>query len=204
MQKFLRKWHRWIGIPAAIFLLLASVTGIWLAAVEFFGEDEALREKTRDLVSPITTQTADADFAAGLAKARAAVAAKVGAAPVDKVAWQFKGDQPTIVFYLGKPGGGEDRKVICDARDGRVLVISDYTDKSFMLRLHSGEVFGDGGLVLAMFWGLALAFLTISGILIYFKMKRKNAVGSPDELPHDLGLLPTKESRNSATANRPG
>ena len=177
MQKFLRQWHRWIGFPATVFLLLASVSGIWLAGVEFFGADEALREKTRVLVSPVTTQTPDADFAAGLAKARAAVAAKVGAVPVDKIAWQFKGDQPAIVFYLGKPTGGEDRKVTCDARDGHVLGVEDYTDKSFMLRLHSGEVFGDGGLVLAMFWGLALALLTISGILIYFKMKRPNATG---------------------------
>lgn len=177
MQAFLRKWHRWIGFPATIFLLLASVTGVWLAAVEFFGEDEALREKTRELVSPVTTQAPDAELSAAFAKARAAVADKVGAAPVDSIAWQFKGDAPTITFYLGKPTGGEDKKVMCDARDGHVLRVEDYTDKSFMLRLHSGEVFGDGGLVLAMGWGLSLALLTVSGISIYWKMRRRNATG---------------------------
>jgi hypothetical protein len=177
MQKFLRQWHRWIGFPATLFLLLASTTGIWLAGVEFFGEEETLREQTRDLVSTVTTQSADADLASALAKARAAVVAKVGAAPVNSIAWQFKGDAPTITFFLGKPTGGEDRKVVCDAHDGHVLKVEDYTDKSFMLRLHSGEVFGDGGLVLAMFWGLALLLLTLSGILIYFKMRRPNAIG---------------------------
>ena len=54
---FWRKWHRWIGFPAAMFLLFASATGFLLATTEFFGADEALREATRHLVSPITTST---------------------------------------------------------------------------------------------------------------------------------------------------
>jgi uncharacterized iron-regulated membrane protein len=28
---FWRKWHRWIGFPAALFLLFASVTGVLVA-----------------------------------------------------------------------------------------------------------------------------------------------------------------------------
>ena len=52
-----RSWHRWIGFPAAVFLLFASVTGFLLATTEFFGADEALREATRNLSSPITTST---------------------------------------------------------------------------------------------------------------------------------------------------
>ena len=64
----MRKWHRWIGFPASIFLLFAAVTGILLAVTEFFGEEEALRERTRELVSPVTVQTPDADLAAMLAR----------------------------------------------------------------------------------------------------------------------------------------
>ena len=167
----LRKWHRWISVPAALFLLWASCTGVWLAGVEFFGADEALREKLREQVSPVNTQTPDADFAAALAKARAAVAEKVGVAPLDKVLWQMKGDEPTITFFLGKPGGGEDRQVVVNANTGAVLRIESYTDKPFLLRLHSGEAFGDGGLVGAMLWGFSLVVLTLSGIWIYMKMK---------------------------------
>jgi len=44
-------------------------------------------------------------------------------------------------------------------------------------RIHSGEAFGDGGLVVAMLWGLALAVLTATGIVIYLRMRRKNATG---------------------------
>ncbi len=177
MQNKLRKWHRWIGLPATLFLILASTTGIWLAGVEFFGEEEALREQTRDLVSPVSTLTADASALASLAQARAAVLARLGEVPVDSIAWQFKGGKPTITFYIGGAKGGEDKKVTCDAHDGRVLRLEDYADKSFIRRLHSGEAFGDGGLVLAMLWGLALLALSVSGIIIYFKMRRRNAVG---------------------------
>ena len=167
----LRKWHRWISVPAALFLLWASCTGVWLAGVEFFGADEALREKLREQVSPITTQSPDGDLAATLAKARAAVAEKVGTAPVDKVVWQMKGDEPTLTFFLGKPGGGEDRQVVASGKTGAVLRIESYADKPLMMRLHSGEWFGDGGLVGAMLWGFALVLLTLSGIWIYLKMK---------------------------------
>ena len=177
MQKFLRKWHRWIAFPASIFLLFAAITGILLATTEFFGEEEAMRERTRGLVSPVTTQTPDADFAAPLARARAAVAAQAGNAPLDKVEWQFKGETPTVTFFLGQPTGGEDRKVTVDARTGAVLRTEAYTDKPFLVRLHSGEWFGDGGLVMAILWGLALVLLTISGIIIYFQMRRRNLTG---------------------------
>jgi len=161
MHKFLRQWHRWIAFPASIFLLFAAVTGILLACTEFFGEEEALREKTRSLVSPVTTQTLETDLETGLAQAQTSVAAQAPGAPIDKIVWQFKGETPTITFFLGKPKGGEDRKMIVDARTGALLKTEAYTDKPFLLRLHSGEAFGDGGLVVAMFWGLALILLTI-------------------------------------------
>jgi len=54
---FWRRWHRWIGFPAFIFLLWAASTGIIVAFTEFFGEEEALREATRDLVSPVTASS---------------------------------------------------------------------------------------------------------------------------------------------------
>jgi uncharacterized iron-regulated membrane protein len=50
-------------------------------------------------------------------------------------------------------------------------------DKPLINRIHSGEAFGDGGLVAAMFWGLALIAITISGIIVYWSMRRRNAAG---------------------------
>jgi hypothetical protein len=42
-----------------------------------------------------------------------------------------------------------------------------YADKPFLYRLHSREAFGDGGLVMAMLWGLTLLVLTVTGLIIY-------------------------------------
>ena len=79
-----RRWHRWIGFPSAIFLLFVSVTGVMLAVTEFFGPDEALREATRDLVSPVTASGPAAAWSDPTAKALSAVNAASAGAPIDK------------------------------------------------------------------------------------------------------------------------
>src|SRR5689334_25297010 len=102
---FWRKWHRWIGFPATLFLIWAASTGFLVAFTEFFGEDEALRERTRDLVSPVTASSPAEAWSQPVARALATTAARFGAAPIDKVQLQFKGDQPTVTVFTGKPGG---------------------------------------------------------------------------------------------------
>ena len=176
---FWRQWHRWLGLPAALFLLFAAITGFFVAGTEFFGEDEAKREAMREWVSPMKAGTPEMLAAADsqVARALAAVAAAAGAAPVDKITLEFKGDAPVVTVFTGKPTGGEDRKFVVDANTGRLLKTDSYTDKAFINRLHSGEAFGDGGLVVAMMWALALVWLTISGLVIYWRMRRRGATG---------------------------
>ena len=167
----MRKIHRWLGVPAALFLLLASFTGVWLECVHFFGAEEAERERIRDLTSPVTAQNMGAEFGASFEKARAAAAAKAGGQPLDKIAWQLKGDAPTVTFFFGPKDKQDGRRIVVNAKSGEVVKVEDYAEDSFILRLHSGEAFGDGGMVLGMFWGIALFVLTVTGIIIYFKMK---------------------------------
>jgi len=174
---FWRRWHRWIAFPATLFLLFASVTGVILALTEFFGPAEAEREATRRLVSPVTLGAPTEDWTRKLAQAFATAAGKVGNEPVDKITVQFKGTRPNISIYTGKPTGGEDKTVVVDLSTGALTGVTSYEDKPFLNRLHSGEALGDGGLVFAMFWGAALAFLTLTGILIYFLMWRPNLRG---------------------------
>lgn len=174
---FWRRWHRWVGFPTGLFLIFAGITGFLVATTEFFGADEALREATRDLVSPVSTSSPAAAWSDPLARAMATAQAKAGGAPIDKITMQFKGDQPTVTVFMGKPTGGEDKLLVIDAKSGQLLKEDTYTDKPLLHRIHSGEFFGDGGLVFAMFWGLALAMLGASGLWIYWTMKRKNPVG---------------------------
>jgi hypothetical protein len=174
---FWRKWHRWIGFPAAIFLLFASITGLALAFTEFFGAEEALREATRSLVSPVAVDAPAALWSEPLARAMAAASLASPGAPVDRVTLQFKGPQPTVTIFTGNPGGGEAERLVVDAKSGALLERAAYADKAFLNRLHSGEAFGDGGLVVAMMWALSLILLTISGFIIYLRMRMPNRTG---------------------------
>jgi len=174
---FWRKWHRWIAFPATIFLLFASCTGAILAFTEFFGADEALREATRDLVSPVTVTSPASVWSDPLARAMTTVAPAAGGAPIDKITLQFKGNQPTVTIFTGKPTGGENRQFVVDARTGALLRTEAYVDKPFLNRLHSGKAFGDGGLVFAMLWAVALCVLTITGLIIYLRIRRPGATG---------------------------
>jgi len=174
---FWRKWHRWIAFPATLFLLWVSITGVTLAVTEFFGADEALREATRDQVSPTNATSAPAAWSAPVSRAVAAVNAKAPGAPIDKIELQFKGENPTVTIFTGKATGGEDSKYVVSARTGAIESVEAYTDKPFVVRLHSGEAFGDGGLILAMLWGLALAVLSITGLTIYLRIRRPGSTG---------------------------
>ena len=173
----LRQWHRWFGACAAIFLLWASATGVVVAATEKFGAAERLREATRDLVSPMSSGKPTPMWSSEIERALRAVTDSAGDAPIDQIQIQYKGAQPTVTVFTGRPTGGEDRKFIVAAKTGAILSVEAYADKPFLYRLHSGEVFGDGGLVVAMFWGLALVVLSISGFLIYLTMRRRDAAG---------------------------
>ena len=174
---FWRKWHRWIAFPAAAFLLFAAITGVLTAVFEFFGEAEALREATRAIVSTVKTDSPAGVWQQPIERAMARAAAEAKGAPIDRVQVQFKGPQPTVDIYLGKPDGGEDRRLVFDAKNGALLRTDSYVDKPLIHRIHSGEAFGDGGLVFAMLWGTTLAFLTVSGFIIYLTMRRKNRTG---------------------------
>jgi uncharacterized iron-regulated membrane protein len=175
--KFWRQWHRWIGFVASLFLIFAGTTGAILAFTEFFGEDEALREATRDLVSPVATSSAPEAWRDPIARAMATAQQKAPGAPIDKITVQFKGKQPTVTVFTGKPTGGEDKKFVFDATTGALVSEEAYVDKPIINRVHSGEFFGDGGLVFAMLWGVTLVGMTISGLLIYWRMRREGGSG---------------------------
>lgn len=86
----MRKWHRWIGLVAGVFFVLTGFTGIWLECERFFGEEEALRERLRDTISKVSAQSPNAEFAGQFARAQAAVAAKAGTQPLDKITRQSR------------------------------------------------------------------------------------------------------------------
>lgn len=172
-----RKWHRWVGFVAVPFLAFAAITGIIAGLSEMLSADEEAREKARERVSPVMLPAAQAAWSEPITKALVAAASRADGAPIDKLTVDFKADPPAVTVYLGKLTGGEDRKLVFDARTGEFLREDRYEDKAFLTRLHSGEAFGDWGLVFGTAWGLALVVLLVSGVVIYLAMRKPDQKG---------------------------
>lgn len=108
----MRKWHRWIGVGAALFLLSVATTGIILQFQQFFGDDEAAREKLAVLRSAYSLDSSLSDFGLKLDQAKSSLRRQVGNAVLDNVEIALKGEHPTFVFHLA---GAEPQKVVVSA-----------------------------------------------------------------------------------------
>ena len=172
-----RKWHRWIGLASSPLLLFAAVTGIIAGIAEMFDADEEAREKARERVSEVRLPATPATASDPISKALADAGERAPGAPVDKVLIDFKTEPPTVAVYLGNASGGEDRRLLYDARTGQLLREEPYIDKPFLVRLHSGEAFGDWGLAVGTGWGAALVALLVTGTVIYVAMWRPGRKG---------------------------
>lgn len=169
-----RKIHRWLSVVGIIFFLSVSLTGIWMQGEAIFGEDEAAREGMAQMVSPITLALPLPDSAASIEKARATVLQKFGNRPVASVDWVIKAPVPAYIFHLD---GAEPIKVTVNAATG-AIVNSQPDGEDWVMRLHTGEILGDGGKFLGLAWGLALIAMSVTGIILYLKMLQARRTGS--------------------------
>lgn len=180
----MRNFHRWISLPAFVFLLLVAVTGVILQFTAFFGADEAEKERLATVTSKQLASAPVAGLQEQTDRALAAVKASIGAdVAVDALEVQLK-DEPRKILVWTASGGGAKKadplKVTVNAETGAVVKTESGERESFILRLHTGEVFGDGGVVLGMIWGTALVVLTLTGGWMYSRMwaARRRSLGA--------------------------
>ncbi|HVR90191.1 MAG TPA: PepSY domain-containing protein [Novosphingobium sp.] len=163
-----RKIHRWLSVIGILFFLNVAATGIWLQGEALFGEEEAEQEAAAAMTSAVSLSAPTDGLAMSLDKARAAVLRGFGDRPVAGIDWIIKAPVPTLVVHLD---GAAPVKVTVDARSGAILK-SEADGESWILRLHTGEILGDGGKALGLAWGLALLAMSVTGILVYLQMLR--------------------------------
>ena len=169
-----RKIHRWLSVVGIIFFLSVSLTGIWMQGEAIFGEDEAAREAMAEIVSPVSLARPLPDSAASLDEARAAVLKQFGNRPVASVDWVIKAPAPAYVFHLD---GAEPVKVTVNAATG-AIIDAQPDGEDWVVRLHTGEILGDGGKFLGLAWGLALIAMSVTGIILYLNMLRARRTGA--------------------------
>ena len=173
-----RQFHRWLGIGAAVLFLLVSGTGVALQYQQIFGSEEAAKEAAASIVSPLSLARPTALDPAALDRARLMLLARYGDRPVAEVDWQIKAPTPAFVFHLD---GDDPRKISVVVASGAIL--SDEPDgEDWLIRLHSGEIIGDGGKFLGLLWGLGLVAMTLTGVWLYIKMYRARQKGSASQL----------------------
>lgn len=173
-----RKIHRWVGIGAAVLFLLVSVTGVFLQIEQIFGAEEAAHEAMAAMVSPASLARSLRPDGEALDRARASVLSRFGDQPVAALDWQIKGPAQHYIFHLDGP---KPLRVDVNAATG-VIVESRPDGEDWLLKLHTGEIIGDGGKVLGLGWGLALVTMLVTGILAYLNMYRARQRGSAKSL----------------------
>ena len=169
-----RKIHRWLSVVGIIFFLSVSLTGIWMQGEAIFGEDETAREAMAEITSPALLSVPLPGPAVTMDTARAAVFARYGNRPVASVDWVIKAPVPAYVFHLD---GAEPIKVMVNAATAAIIK-SEPDGEDWVMRLHTGEILGDGGKFLGLAWGLALIAMSITGIILYLKMLQARRSGS--------------------------
>jgi hypothetical protein len=169
-----RKFHRWLSVIGIVFFLSVSLTGIWMQGEAIFGEDEAAREAMAVITSPASLSVPLPAVAVTMDQARAVVLARYGNRSVASVDWVIKSPVPAFVFHLD---GVEPVKVTVNAATAAIIK-SEPDGEDWVMRLHTGEIFGEGGKFLGLAWGLALIAMSITGIILYVKMLQARRTGS--------------------------
>lgn len=173
-----RQFHRWLGIGAAVLFLLVSITGVALQYQQIFGSEEAAKEAAASIISPLSLAKPTGLDLVALDRARTTLLAHYGNRPVAEIDWQIKAPTANFMFHLDGP---DPRKIAIDVSSGAIM--SDQPDgEDWLLRLHSGEIIGDGGKFIGLLWGLGLVAMTLTGVWIYIKMYRARQKGSASRL----------------------
>lgn len=213
------RWHRWLGVGAALFVILAALTGFLLAHPEWLGEGP---------VAPLAVAADPSETGRLLRGTRWGVEESLDAGrswrelpmlapPSDVGRIHFDPLNPTRVFALGPrtlvtsaDGGrvweevrfppevlglGQDLRDVATGPDGTWLVLSSAgllvspdegdtwrvadpaatgTDLRRLVHdLHTGHAFGTLGRRVAEGTALVLVFLTVSGLIVFFRRGRR-------------------------------
>ena len=147
--------HLWLGILATGVILLVSVTGILLNHKRPLG---LMPDVAHTPSGPFEESLSLAELAR---HAEAAVGPSVAAAGIDRMDVR-PGDGLVKVRFNDR----SVQEVDLDLNTGRVLHVGERNDV-FLEKLHSGEIFGDGWVLLSDASAVMLVLLLLSGYWLW-------------------------------------
>lgn len=169
-----RRWHRWAAIPAGIFLFFIALTGVLLHADMIRlgqhppGHEPGLKREVQSL----PTDTVLATMIGRLADR-----VRASGTPVTELKVNLAGPRITLTAGAGGPPGAPELKL--DALTGAQIVAPPPpADFHYILQdFHAGYYFGWTGRLISILSGLALIILSISGLQLWWDMRRRGKKG---------------------------
>lgn len=171
----MRRYHRWISFPLILFLIMVTVTGLYLQVVETAGAAGGPSGASPRRSLP----------------AREALLADIGRA-LD-AAEQARPGFPAQKLEIGYGEKGAELKIATSQRIGPSVTVdlasgnAVYTERpprnlrTVFVLLHSGKFFGIPGLVIILLAGLILLALSVTGLVLYLQMYlRRRVIGRPE------------------------
>lgn len=157
--------HLWLGVVGTVALMSIAITGVLLNHKRGLGlMPEVAHETDAPLgASQTLDQLAQAAFAAVPADVRGEWAA---GAPVDPARIDRMDVRPRDGFVKVRFRDTNNTEATVDLATGRVLHVGARNDV-FLEKLHSGEIFGDGFILLSDAGALVLAVTLVTGYWLW-------------------------------------
>jgi uncharacterized iron-regulated membrane protein len=163
--------HLWLGVVFTIVLTAISITGVLLNHKRGLG------------LMPDVVHGPDGELAAALPLSRLAAIALAAVPPRDSLDVGFVDRmdvRPSDGFVKVRLRDAASTEVTVDLTTGRILHIGQRGD-AFLEKVHSGEIFGERGILLSDAGAIALVITLITGIWLWLvpKLRRggRDSVG---------------------------
>jgi uncharacterized iron-regulated membrane protein len=172
-----RKLHRWVSLPLCLFVVLVLLSGVALQVEETIGTLEGEEER-----SAVVSQDAEPAERLTDAEIQAMVGEALG------LSREQQPDFRPGRIELDLTPGRESTRLAVQPRGGPFVTVdraSGATNANmnpgvpmhvWFIRLHTGSLAGPVGIWIMLVTSLALMFLAVSGLVLYYQMwnNRKN------------------------------
>ena len=155
--------HLWIGVLSTVLLLVIGVTGILL-------NHKTSLNLMPDVESPAIDDVRNAlSLSAIVSHSDTAILSALGAVPaVDRIDVRLRSGLAKVRYR-----DNANHEVTVDLSTGEILEVGERNDV-FIEKLHSGEIFGDGWVLLSDAAALGLIVLLISGYWLWLFPRWRN------------------------------
>jgi len=156
MHKFILKLHLWVAFAAAAFVIVLGATG---AAMAFEDQIDRVTHPHTSYVTPQARALPLADLAAAVTKAF----------PGDRVGFFGLSTQPDVSYMIGTNNNG----VAINQYTGEILgTRNDNPAMAYVHQFHLRLLAGKTGERVVSWMGVAMLFLLLSGIYLWWPQKR--------------------------------